>query len=159
MDVKRYHSGETNPIVLPTHPSRVIYVGDLVICAPDDHAVSVRDLRNTDPIKLRAACHAFFAGVALQPSPFGKASLIRIATSGVFGFSADPGIYHAGDYVGPAFNGLGVDACRVAPVSLRDEAVARVVDPSRDPLLVEIISTLMYCSGTPDAALCCLGDL
>lgn len=151
-DVMRYHSGDVSPVVLPTSNEHVIHVGDLVALVRGDIAVALHAIHGDDPEHTRSIACRLFAGVALQASPAGYSGPIRVATAGNFLFPQASGIYRNMDYVGPAFKGLGVDACCVAPVSRAEDAIGRVRDLLPVSLLIGIISTLLCYSGNPDAA-------
>jgi len=85
-NVMRWRYGETNPVVAAVAAETAIEIGDLLVLdAGYAKPASDVDVGGEVPVS-QEAVHDKFLGVAMQASPAGEASEIRVASSGVFEF-------------------------------------------------------------------------
>ena len=152
----RWRYGDTNPVVAPTQSSDAIEIGDLLyqesgVARP----VSAQADQGTAAAN-QAVFHQSFLGVAMQASPAGESSSIRVATTGVFEFDCVAATFEIGDGIGPAENAAGTALENQVAVSVADQfslAVGRCasyINPAKSRVLVDIVSTI-YKGGPQEA--------
>ena len=99
-DTMRWRYGETNPVVGLCPATVAVEIGDLVYHDSD----AVRPASSQSNQSTKALNQSVFAGkflgVAMQTSPLGEASLIRVATTGVFEFDTNAQTFVLGHLVG-----------------------------------------------------------
>lgn len=154
-DTMRWRYGDTNPVVLPVDAATVIEIGDLVYQETDDARPASAQADQATEAANQELFHDKFAGVAMQRSPSGDTTPIRIATTGVFEFDCLSAALEVGTLVGAdeASNGTQLEDQLVAAVATPNLAVGRVVkrlNPAGTRVLVDVVSTLVY--GGPQAA-------
>ncbi len=85
----RWRYGDTNPVMLPVDAGVGVEVGDLVyIEGGKEWPASALENQGSSVLNL-TYFQDNFVGVAMQASPVGAVSAIRIATTGVFEFDCD----------------------------------------------------------------------
>lgn len=151
----RWRYGDTNPVQLPVAADAQIEIGDLVyLDAGQAKPASDQADQGASLLNLQTF-HDAFVGVAMQASPSGTASSIRIATTGVFEFECDSATHELGDLLSAGIDGAGdqlIDQ-RVAANATIDTALGRCAkqEPVATPrVLVDIVSTIAR--GGPQAA-------
>ncbi|MEQ8837988.1 MAG: DUF2190 family protein, partial [Lacipirellulaceae bacterium] len=147
--------GDTNPVLLPASEFQVIDIGDLVYLSNGQAATAGALADQGTKAANQEALHDEFVGVAMQASPSGDTSPIRIATSGVFEFQMVSGTVELGELVGCAEDPLGTILLpqEVEPVATENLAIgrcARQAATATERVLVDIVSTTMQ--GGPQAA-------
>lgn len=147
-DKMRWRYGETNPIICPAFTG-LIEIGDIVyydssLAKPASEYALTGTIATT-----QTAFAAKFLGIAMQRSPEGDSTPIRIATTGVFEFETlTPAIYSLGAMVSPPNNSAVSKLHRnyLGPTGSALGAIGRVVrdEPvAAGNLLVMIISTII----------------
>lgn len=154
-DTMRWRYGDTSPVVLPVDSATVIEIGDLVYLETDDARPASALADQLTEAANQELFHDKFAGVAMQRSPAGDTTPIRVATTGVFEFDCLSATFEVGALVGAdeASNGTQLEDQVLAPVATPNLAVGRVVKrlhPAGTRVLVDIVSTVVY--GGPQAA-------
>ncbi|MEQ8849078.1 hypothetical protein [Botrimarina sp.] len=143
----RWRYGDTNPVRLPVASDTEIEIGDLVYLeAGEAKPASAQADQGTSLLNLHAF-HDAFVGVAMQASPAGQESAIRIATTGVFEFDCDAAAHELGDLlsVGVAPSGDELFDQQVAAGATIDSALGRCAkqQPDATPrVLIDIVSTV-----------------
>ena len=137
-DKMRWRYGETNP-VLGLVPSTVgVEIGDLVYQDSDTVKPASSQTNQTTKALNQSVFAGRFLGVAMQKSPMGEASSIRIATTGVFEFDTNTNTFVLGALVGvdelPGRTGL---ECQKVDTSVLAGAIGRVV--RREPTTTNAI--------------------
>lgn len=144
--------GETCPISAKVASSIAVRIGDLLWLDSDGYAQPASTFaKATDLAGTQASFAQSFLGIAMQASPSGTASSIRVATTGTFEFSDDTASTVTellGTFVGPNLNSaetyLKSDA--VVTVASARIAIARIVHQENVPAgkaYVSILSTVM----------------
>lgn len=143
----RWRYGDTNPITLPVATDVVIEIGDLVGASSGAaHPASAFEDLGSEAGN-QEAFHDIFAGVAMQASPAGENTPIRIATTGVFEFDCPSATHEVGILLGADEGGSGdvLEDQVIVAVSTANLAVGRCVKrdaTASSKVLVEIVSTL-----------------
>ena len=153
-DTMRWRYGDTSPVVLPVDSATVIEIGDLVYLETDDARPASAQADQLTEAANQELFHDKFAGVAMQRSPSGDTTPIRVATTGVFEFYCLSATFDVGALVGvdEASSGTQLEDQVVAAVATPNLAVGRVVkrlNPAGTRLLVDVVSTVVY--GGPQA--------
>lgn len=142
----RWRYGETKPVVAAVAANTVIETGDLVYL--DSGAVKPASGQANQSSK--SANQTLFAGkflgVAMQSSPNGQSTPIRVATTGVFELDCTANTFELGNYVGIETKTGGLENQKVDKTTAVNAALGRVVrrEPSSTTtVLVDIVSTVM----------------
>lgn len=148
-NVMRWRYGDTNPVLAAVADTTVIEIGDLVyqsggLAVP---AWLLADLGTK--AGNQEAFHDAFLGVAMQASPDGSTEPIRVATTGVFEFTATSSTFELGDLLGVEENGAGDELLNqtVVKVATCNLAVGRCVKrcaSASTKVLVDVESTLVH---------------
>lgn len=144
----RWRYGDTNPVVLPVDESDGVEIGDLVyLDSGEAKPASVQEDQGSSSLNAETL-HDNFVGVAMQASPSGTASSIRIATTGVFEFDCDTATHGLGALLSAASNVAGTTLFnqKVAPAASIGAAIGRCakqVSVASTRVLVDIVSTVM----------------
>ena len=151
----RWRYGETNPVMVPVDAGTVIEIGDLVYLETDDVRPASAQSDQGSLAANQSLFHGKFAGVAMQSSPDGSSTAIRVATRGVFEFDCTTATFEVGDLIGLDENAAGtlLEDQKVVAASAAEEAIgrcARRANPAESRVLVDIVSTILY--GGPQAA-------
>ena len=154
-DLMRWRYGDTNPVVLAVDAGTVINIGDLVYLETDDVRPASAQADQASEAANQELLHDKFAGVAMQHSPAGDATPIRVATTGVFEFDCPSGTIEVGAYLGASENSAGnaLENQRVEPVGAANLAVGRCahrLHPAGTRVLIDIVSTIAH--GGPQPA-------
>lgn len=101
-DKMRWRYGETNPIMAPPKSESLIEIGDFLWW--DITAKLARPFCELDPLTSWPSgaqnASKYFLGVAMQRSPEGDTTPIRVATTGVFELDSEANqVYELGEYV------------------------------------------------------------
>src|SRR5687767_892912 len=120
-DTLRWRYGDTRPVVLPVDSATVIEIGDLVYLESDDVRPASQQSDQLGEEANQGLLASKFAGVAMQRSPSGETTPIRVATSGVFEFACPSGTFEVGNLLGASEAGSGT--------ALEDQQVESVVRP------------------------------
>jgi hypothetical protein len=145
----RYRWGATNPIMIPVDSAQVIEIGDFVWLNTDDARAASQLTDQGSESANQREFKRLFAGVAMQQSRSGDTDAIRVATSGVFEFTAvSASTYEIGDLIGVDENDAGnaLEDQRVVEVTDDDLAIGRVAQRESSTVtavLVAIHSTVM----------------
>ncbi len=99
-DKMRWRYGETNPVVGLVPNTVAVEIGDLVFYDSDSVKPASSQPNQTTKALNQSAFAGKFLGVAMQASPLGEATSIRVATTGVFEFDTAPKTFNLGDYIG-----------------------------------------------------------
>lgn len=144
----RWRYGDTNPVTLPVEADDSVEIGDLVFLdSGAARPASAQEDQGSSLLNLNTF-HDQFVGVAMQASPEGTASSVRIATTGVFEFECDPQTHEIGGLLSVAANGTGVALVdqKVAAATAFEAAIGRCAKPTTvavNRVLVDIVSTVM----------------
>jgi len=154
-DTMRWRYGETNPIVIPVDSATAIEIGDVVYLATDDARPAAQQADGGSEAANQEAFHDNFAGVAMQRSPSGDTSPIRVATTGVFEFACLSATFEIGALLGADENsgGNALENQVVVAVATPNLAIGRCakrVSPADTKVLVAIVGTVSH--GGPQAA-------
>lgn len=153
-NVMRWRYGDTNPVMMAVNAETVVEIGDLLYMVTDDARPANELTPGGTLAATQEALHDDFIGVAMQCSPAGTASEIRVATSGVFEFDCASATFEVGDLVGGNNDGSdGVENQRVVAVATPNLAVGRCVKrvaPAGTKVLIDVVSTVV--KGGPQAA-------
>ena len=103
----RWRYGETNPVMVPVDAGTVIEIGDLVYLETDDVRPASAQSDQGSLAANQSLFHGKFAGVAMQSSPDGSSTAIRVATRGVFEFDCTTATFEVGDLIGLDENAAG----------------------------------------------------
>ena len=155
-DTMRWRYGDTSPVVLPVDSTTVIEIGDLIYLETDDARPASAQADQLTEAANQELFHDKFAGVAMQRSPSGDTTPIRVATTGVFEFDCLSATFEVGALVGvdEAASGTQLEDQVLAGVATPNLAVGRVVkrlNPAGTRVFVDIVSTVLY--GGPQAAM------
>lgn len=149
-NVMRWRYGETNPVVAAVAAETVIEIGDLLILDAG-YAKPVSSITGEgQPAVRQEAAHDKFLGVAMQASPAGEASEIRVASSGVFEFEQASATVALGTRIGIADASTGLSLMTQRVIAVADNApqlsIGRCAKQavSATTLLVAINSTVMH---------------
>ncbi len=151
----RWRYGDTNPVQLPVASGVEVEIGDLVYLEDGmARPASALSDQGSSVLNLSTFQDAF-VGVAMQASPVGTASAIRIATTGVFEFNCDAATHELGDALSVGINLAGEQLIdqKVADAASLAAAIGRCakqVSVAATRVLVDIVSTVM--KGGPQAA-------
>ncbi len=148
-DNMRWRYGDTNPVVLAVDSATVIEIGDLVYLDIDDAKPASAQADGGSETANQTAFRNKFAGVAMQRSPAGSTTPIRVATTGVFEFACLADTHEVGDLLGvdEAASGTALEDQVVASVPGTDRAIGRCAKraaTSVTKVLVDIVSTVMH---------------
>ena len=151
----RWRYGDTNPVMVPVDSATVIEIGDLLYLDTDDAKPASDQADQGTAGANQQEFQGKFVGVAMQCSASGETGSIRIATSGVFEFACDATTFEIGDLLGPPENssGTALENQKLEVVGSEASALGRCakrVNPARNKVLVDIVSTVMR--GGPQAA-------
>ena len=145
----RWRYGDTNPILAAVASATTIEIGDLVYLSGGTAlpADNLNDLGTK--AANQEAFHDAFLGVAMQASPDGSTTPVRVATTGVFEFDCASGTFELGDFLGADENAAGDELLRqtVVKVATANLAVGRCVkkvNPAATRVLTEIESTVIH---------------
>ena len=99
-DKMRWRYGETNSVVGLAPNTVAIEVGDLVYYESDNVKPASSQSNQTTKALNQSTFAGKFLGVAMQASPLGEATPIRVATTGVFEFDTGSQTFVLGALVG-----------------------------------------------------------
>ena len=124
----RWRYGETNSVVGPVAGTVAVEIGDLVFYEADTVKPASSQANQTTKALNQSTFAGKFLGVAMQASPLGEASSIRIATTGVFEFDTNSQTFVLGALVGidelPGRTGL---ECQKVDTAVVAGSIGRVV--------------------------------
>lgn len=145
--VMRWRYGDTQPVVAAVDADSNIELGDLLFWDGDDaKPASLQPDQGSEAANQQLFASKFL-GVAMQASPTGESSPIRVATGGVFEFTTPGGSFDLGDWVGVDENDAGtvLENQRLVKVTSSQLAIGRVARRSMDghTVWVAICSTVM----------------
>ena len=134
----RWRYGETNPVVGIVPDTVTVEIGDLVYYENDQVKPASSQANQATKALNQSVFALKFLGVAMQASPLGKATGIRIATTGVFEFDTPVKTFNLGDLIGidelPGRTGL---ETQKVDTSVLAGAIGRVV--RREPTATNAI--------------------
>jgi hypothetical protein len=141
--------------MLPVDASTVIEIGDMLYLETDDARPASAQADQGTETANQQLFHTKFAGIAMQASPSGDSTPIRVATTGVFEFDTLSTTLEVGDLMCSDENAGGTALLNqtVAKVTGANAAVGRCakrLNPAGTRVLVDIVSTVML--GGPQAA-------
>ncbi len=146
----RWRYGDTNPVTLPVASATPVEIGDLVsLDSGTGEAIPSGSMPDQGSSVLnQTAFQNEFVGVAMQASPAGEATTIRIATSGVFELDCDSTTWQLGEAVAAAVNGAGdqlIDQKVESALSLATAVgrCAKQAATATPRVLVDVVSTVM----------------
>ncbi|TWT96770.1 hypothetical protein Pla108_25440 [Botrimarina colliarenosi] len=151
----RWRYGDTNPVRLPVASDVAVEIGDLVYLDTGAAKPASAQADQGSSVLNAGLFHDNFIGVAMQASPAGDASSIRIATTGVFEFDCDSMTNELGNPLSVAVDGDGEQLISqkvedAATLSLAIGRCAKPVTVASTRVLVDIVSSVMR--GGPQAA-------
>ncbi len=138
-DKMRWRYGETNPVIGIVPSEVLVEIGDTVYYEND----AVKPAGQQAAQSSTAVCQSTFAGkflgIAMQHSPVGEMTPIRVATTGIFELDCKSNTFVIGSLVGVEdSNGMFVPANqKVALVTAGTGAIGRVV--RREPVPTESV--------------------
>lgn len=151
----RWRYGDTNPVMLPVASDVDVEIGDMVFLDSGAAKPASVQVDQGSSAANQTVFHENFVGVAMQASPLGEASSIRIATTGVFEFTCDAATTELGAGIATAVNPTGdtlYDQKVVVTPSLATAIgrCAKQVSVASTRVLVDIVSAVMR--GGPQAS-------
>ncbi|MEO0529625.1 MAG: hypothetical protein AAF266_03505 [Planctomycetota bacterium] len=144
----RWRYGDTNPVMLPVGTETDVEIGDLVYLDSGE-AKPASDVPDQGSSLLTVQeFQDNFVGVAMQASPAGDATSIRIATTGVFEFECDSAVHELGEEIAVAINlpGDKLFDQKVAATLTMSMAIGRCakqVTVASTRVLVDIVSVVL----------------
>jgi len=147
-DSMRWRYGDTTPVVLAVDSGTVIEIGDLVYLDTDDAKPASAQADQSTEAANQILFASKFAGVAMQRSPSGDTTPIRVATTGVFEFGIAATTFEVGNLIGSKeqANGTQLENQVVAKVATTNKSIGRCVKRSATnatKVLVDIVSTIV----------------
>lgn len=149
-NVMRWRYGETNPVVAAVAAETVVEIGDLLILDAG-YAKPVSSVAYGESLAAaQEAAHDKFLGVAMQASPAGEASEIRVASSGVFEFEQASATVALGTRIGVDDNSSGLALRNQAVIAVAEGAPQLAIGrcakqaTAATTILVAINSTIMH---------------
>jgi hypothetical protein len=144
----RWRYGDTTPVVLAVDSGTVIEIGDLVYLDTDDAKPASAQADQSTEAANQILFASKFAGVAMQRSPSGDTTPIRVATTGVFEFGIAATTFEVGNLIGSKeqANGTQLENQVVAKVATTNKSIGRCVKRSATnatKVLVDIVSTIV----------------
>lgn len=82
----RWRYGETNPVIAWVSEGHGVEIGDLLMYDSEGARPASTHENKSDKATTQSTFASKFLGVAMQKSPLGESTQIRVATSGVFEF-------------------------------------------------------------------------
>ncbi len=104
-DKMRWRFGETNSVVAAIAADTTVEIGDLVYLNSGKILPAASVAPQSTLAATQAGLTTNFLGVAMQKSPTGSTTPIRVATSGVFEFDCVATTYEIGDLIGAYASG------------------------------------------------------
>lgn len=147
-DKMRWRYGETNPVITPVC-NELIEIGDLLYWSGGKSQPVGRYVPGNGENDVPKTLAKMFIGIAMQRSPEGDLSQIRIATTGVFELDCTSGTFELGKTVS-VLNASGANTYenqKIAATSVALEAIGRIVRGEPNPsssVLVAIISSHIW---------------
>ncbi|MEX2316318.1 MAG: hypothetical protein WD669_04140 [Pirellulales bacterium] len=143
----RWRYGDTSPVILPVDASTVIEIGDMVYLEIDDARPASAQADQGTEAANQQLFHSKFAGVAMQASPSGDSTPIRVATTGVFEFDILSTTLEVGDLMGSDENAGGTALLNqtVAKVTTANASIGRCakrLNPAGTRVLFDVVSTV-----------------
>ena len=143
----RWRYGDTNPVVMSVQSGDAIEIGDILYGQSGDARPASTAQDMGDETTNQELLHTTFLGIAMQSSPVGDTSPIRVATTGVFEFNCPTTTYDVGDLMGGSENSAGnaLENQKVKNVLAIALAIGRCVkkeSSSSGSVHVDIVSTL-----------------
>ena len=137
-DKMRWRYGETHSVVGIAAADAAIEIGDLVFYENDQVKPAFSQVNQTTKAQNQALFAGKFLGVAMQASPAGEATPVRVATTGVFELDTNLKTFVLGALVGieelPDRAGLenqkvdtAVLACAIGRVVRREPAASNTI--------------------------------
>jgi Uncharacterized conserved protein (DUF2190) len=153
-DSMRWRYGDTTPVLLAVDSGTVIEIGDLVYLDTDDAKPASAQADQSSEAANQILFASKFAGVAMQRSPSGDTTPIRVATTGVFEFSIAATTFEVGNLIGSKeqANGTQLENQVVAKVGTTNKSIGRCVKRSATnatKVLVDIVSTVVKGGAMP----------
>ena len=150
----RWRYGDTNPVMLPVESAVEVEIGDLVYLLDGKARPASAQTHQGSSVLNLTYFQDNFVGVAMQASPVGTVSTIRIATTGVFEFDCDSMTHELGNAVSVGINLAGdlLFDQKVADAPSLAVAIGRCAKPvtvAATRALVDIVSSVM--KGGPQA--------
>jgi len=143
----RWRYGETNPVVGLVSDTVAVEIGDLVYYESDAVKPASSQTNQTTKALNQSMFAGKFLGVAMQSSPLGMATSIRIATTGVFEFDTKSQTFVLGALVGidelPGRTGLENQKVDTAVAVGAIGRIARREPAASGTILVAIKSKIM----------------
>jgi len=99
-DKMRWRYGETNSVVGLVPTTFAVEIGDLVYYDTDSVRPASSQTNQTTKALNQSTFAGKFLGVAMQASPLGEATQVRVATTGVFEFDTNSQTFVLGALVG-----------------------------------------------------------
>ena len=96
----RWVHGDTTHVIAPVASATVIEIGDLVYYDANTVKPASMQANQTTKALNQSTFAPKFLGVAMQASPNGSTTSIRVATSGVFEYDCNSNTFELGNYVG-----------------------------------------------------------
>ena len=126
-DSMRWRYGDTTPVVLAVDSGTVIEIGDLVYLDTDDAKPASAQADQSTEAANQILFASKFAGVAMQRSPSGDSTPIRVATTGVFEFNIAATTFEVGNLIGSKeqANGTQLENQVVAKVATTNKSIGR----------------------------------
>lgn len=145
----RWRYGDTNPVMLAVDTDTVIEIGDLVVLDTDDVKPASSISYGASLVATQELVHDTFVGVAMQASPAGQSSDVRVATSGVFEFDQASTTVQVGTRIGVDDNAAGDAMLNQQVIAVAESAPEASIGrcaklaTSSTKVLVAINSTVM----------------
>ena len=145
----RWVHGDTTHVLAPVEASTVIEIGDLVFYDADSAKPASMQTNQTTKALNQSTFAGKFLGVAMQASPAGNTTPIRIVTSGVFEYDCAANTFELGNFVGIEENAAhtGVENQMLDKTTLAAGAIGRVCRREATPsttVQVQLQSTVMH---------------
>jgi len=145
----RWVHGDTTHVLAPVAAATVIEIGDLVFYDVDSAKPASMQTNQTTKTANQTMFSGKFLGVAMQASPAGISTPIRISTSGVFEYDCTSSAFELGSFVGIEENTgkTGLENQKLVKLADKSGAIGRVCRreaTSTTSVQVQLQSTVMH---------------
>ena len=145
----RWVHGDTTHVLAPVASTTVIEIGDLVFYDTDNAKPAAMQTNQTTKPLNQTMFAGKFLGVAMQASPAGSTTPIRVVTNGVFEFDCTSNTFELGNFVGIEVkpSNTGVENQKLDKLTTASGAIGRVCrreGTATSTVQVHLRSTVMH---------------
>ena len=145
----RWVHGDTTHVLAPVAAATVIEIGDLVFYDTDSAKSASMQANQSSKTANQTMFAGKFLGVAMQASPAGSTTPIRVSTSGVFEYDCTSSAFELGNFVGVEVKTgqTALDNQKLVKVTAGNSAIGRVCrreGTSTTSVQVQLRSVVMH---------------